>query len=255
MKNTLMFPVYVLISILTWVGGLIGLMLGAFFAFITIPIWSHHTRHMLFLGPFMGFNIRCTFSRIRVIRDPGFDPERCAVFCQNHVNMLDGQLACATIPHEFGGLFNYWHTWLPGYGWIMSLAQGIRVYPKSKGGTARITEQARDRAKRGISILAFPEGHRTRTGKVGPFKRGSFFMARDAGLPVVPMCVRGMFEVNQAGSKLFKPGDITVYFGKAIETAGLTDEQIGELAERMQQIHADFVERGLTPAEREVKAA
>ena len=255
MKRYLMLPLYFLINVSVYVGGIVFLVLGALFAFITIPFLSHHIRHKLFFGPFMGMNLRFTFSRIRVTCDPEFDPERRSVFCQTHVNLLDGQLACIVLPHEFCGMFTHWQTWIPGYGWILWMSGGIRVFPNKKNRTALITEQAKDRHKRGISILAYPEGHRTRTGAVGPFKRGSFFMARDAGYPVVPMCVRGMFEVNQPKHKLFRPGNIEVYLGKQMETEGLTDEQIGELADKMREIHVAWVEHRLTPAQKEVKAA
>ena len=74
------------------------------------------------------------------------------------------------------------------------------LYPRTAGRTAELTAAAQDRVKRGLSILVFPEGHRTRDMKVGPFKRGVFFMARDANIPVVPLAVHGIHQVNQAVS-------------------------------------------------------
>ena len=250
-----MNPLYFLLTIFVWVGGMIGLLLGAVLGFITMPFLSQHRRHLLFFGPLMGLNVRLTFSRITVVFDPEFDPERRSVFCQNHVNMLDGQLACAVWPHEFCGLFSHWQVWFPGYGWILWMTGGIRVFPNAKNRTALITEQAKDRFRRGISILAYPEGHRTRTGEVGPFKRGSFFMARDAGYPVVPMCTRGMLQVNKPKHFLLHPGKVEVYIGKQMETQGLNDEQIAELADRMREIHVAWVERRLVVGQKEVKAA
>lgn len=237
---------------LTWVGGLAGLGVGSGLAAVTLPFLSQEQRHKWFLAPAMSLNVQLTLSRISILYDREFVKERRGVFIQNHVNMLDGQLACHVIPHAFCGLYNYWHNWIPGYGWVMYLAQGIKVYPKSKGGVARITEQAKNRAERNMSILAFPEGHRTRSGKVGPFKRGAFFMARDAGLPVVPLCVRGMLEVNKPKTQVFRPGHIEVYIGKHIETAGLSDDQLGDLAEQVRNIHVRFVEEGWTPEDAEV---
>lgn len=232
---------------LTWTGGLAGLGIGSSLAFVTMPFMKQAERHKLFLAPAMAANVRLTLSTFNIYHDKDFNPERRAVFIQNHVNMLDGQLACHVIPHEFCGLYNHWHNWIPGYGWIMWLAHGIKVYPKSKGGVARITEQARERVAMNMSILAFPEGHRTRSGQVGPFKKGAFVMARDAGLPVVPLCVRGMLDVNQPKSSVFRPGTVDVYLGPQIETAGLTDDQLVDLAEHVRGFHVRWVEEGAMP--------
>ncbi|MBC7172435.1 MAG: 1-acyl-sn-glycerol-3-phosphate acyltransferase, partial [Polyangiaceae bacterium] len=160
----------------------------------------------------------------------------------NHVNVLDAHTACAVIPQPFVGLMLAWHFHIPGYGWMMRATHGIPVHPGSAGRTDELVRHAKDRAAKGLSILAFPEGHRTLDGKVGPYKRGLFFMARDAGLPIVPVAVRGMFEVNQKGSFIIRPGDVTVYVGAQIETAGLDDEGIARLAASVQERVADYVE-------------
>ena len=68
--------------------------------------------------------------------------------------------------------------------------------------------------------------------KVGPFKRGVFFMAREANIPVVPLAVHGIHQVNCKGKYTFTPGQITVYVGAQHETSGLTDDEVHALAER-----------------------
>jgi 1-acyl-sn-glycerol-3-phosphate acyltransferase len=131
----------------------------------------------------------------------------------------------------------------------MKMASGIPVFPRSSGRTAEITEAAIDRVQnKRISILVFPEGHRTRDGQVQDFKRGVFFMARDAGIPIVPFAIRGFHEVNRAGNWLFHPfKPVEIYLGKQIETVGLSDDEVKELAAQTQKIIADFVERGELP--------
>ena len=191
---------------------------------------------------------RYTFSRFDLIFDPEHDKERRSVYAQNHVSVMDGHLACMTIPHSFCGLHLASHFKIPAYGWIMKMALGIPVYPRSSGRTAEITAAAKDRIEdKNISILVFPEAHRTRTGQVQEFKRGVFFMARDAGIPVVPLAVRGMFDVNHAGSWKFRPGKVQIYVGKQIETAGMSDEEITQLAVDVKKLVADFVEDGVLP--------
>lgn len=202
-------------------------------------------------GPGMGAVLRMTLSKVDILYDPDFDPERRAVFMQNHVNLLDAHAACAAIPHAFCGLMNAWQFKIPIYGWIMKLADGIPV-PRGSNRYRAIAEAARDRAAKGISILAFPEAHRTLDGKVQEFKRGVFWMARMAGLPVVPLATHGMFDMMKKGSLLLRPTRITIYVGAQIETAGLSDAQLAEVMARAQKIVADFAERGIVPGKASV---
>ena len=189
-----------------------------------------------------------TFSKVRIIYDPNFDPNRRSVFAQNHVSMLDGHIACTAIPHDFCGLMNAWHFHIPGYGWMMRYSGGIPVSPNKSGRTAELTAAARDRINRGLSILAYPEGHRTQDMKVAQFKRGVFFMARDANIPVVPLAVHGVHEVNCKGRYTFTPGEITVYVGPQLETCGLTDGQVHGLADKTRDIVSAFADTGVVSA-------
>lgn len=181
-------------------------------------------------------------ARVRPVYAPGFDRTRPSVFCFNHVNVLDAHTACASIPQPFVGLMLAWHFKIPGYGWMMKATHGIPVHPGRNGRTGELVAHAKQRASEGLSILVFPEGHRTLDGRVGAYRRGMFFMARDAGLPIVPVAVRGMYEVNRKGSMLIIPGDVDVFVGPQIETAGLDDDAIAALAARVGACVADYVE-------------
>ncbi len=194
-----------------------------------------------------------TRTRITRTQAPGFDDRRPSVFCFNHVNVLDAHTACATIPQPFVGLMLAWHFKIPGYGWMMKATHGIPVHKGAAGRTDELVTHAKARAAAGLSILVFPEGHRTLTGRVGSYRRGMFFMARAAGLPIVPVAVRGMYEVNRKGSFRIRPGAVEVHFGPQIETAGLDDDAITVLAARVQSAVADFVE-GRDPSGRGIDA-
>jgi len=207
----------------------------------------HGFAHKTTAGLLMSWCVHLTFSKVRVVYDPDFNPERRSVFAQNHVSMIDGHIACAGIPHEFCGLMNAWHFHIPCYGWVMRFTGGIPVYPRKAGRTAEVTEAAQDRVRRGLSILVYPEGRRTLDGEVGKFKRGVFFMARDAGIPVVPYAVHGIHEVNRKGKYTFTPGEISIYVGPQLETNGLSDDEVHQLADRTRDIVAQFVDTGMIP--------
>jgi 1-acyl-sn-glycerol-3-phosphate acyltransferase len=241
--GTLLLGVF---SFSVWVMALIWMSGVALTGLLLLPFVSFKDSHHHVGAPGMTACIRLTLSRLRVTYDPAFDPERRSVFCQNHISVLDGHVACGAIPHAFSGLMLHTHFRIPGYGWLMRLGKGIPVYPRASGRTAELSAAARDRVAYGLSILTFPEAGRTLDGNVREFKRGVFFMARDAGLPVVPIAVRGLYAINHKGSWLFRPGTIDVYVGEQIETAGLTDEQVAELAQRVQHGIDVYVRTGET---------
>jgi len=207
---------------------------------------STRKTHNYIGGPGMGACLKITLSKVEIIYDPDFDPERRSVFCQNHVNLLDAHAACASIPHAFCGLMNAWQFKIPFYGWIMKLADGI---PVGEGASRyrEVAAAARDRAAKGISILVFPEAHRTTDGKVHEFKKGVFLMAREAKLPIVPLATRGMWDLNRKGSWLFKPSKITIYVGAQIETADISTEQLRKVIARTEKIIKDFADHGIIP--------
>ena len=202
--------------------------------------------HLLIGMRGMGACFNFSLSELEIIYDPDFDPERRSMFVQNHVNLMDAHAACASIPHPFCGMMNAWQFKIPFYGGIMKLAEGI---PVGSGANRyrEVAAAARDRAARGLSILVFPEAHRTRDGKVQEFKKGVFLMAREAGLPVVPLATRGMFELNHKGTWLFTPTRITVYIGAQIETAGLSTDELRKVITRTEKIIRDFAEHGIIP--------
>ncbi len=197
----------------------------------------------------MGLCVRFTLSKFKVIYDPKLERKRPSVYCSNHTNLLDAHVACASIPMPFCGVMDAWHFKVPGYGWMMKASRGIPVFRRKRSMLEDLTREAKVRLEEGLSILVFPEAHRTRDGKIQKFRKGVFRMARDAGYPVVPFAVRGMYEVNQKGSLLFKPGNVTVYVGRQYETANKSDEELEALAEEVREVLSRFVERGELPEE------
>jgi 1-acyl-sn-glycerol-3-phosphate acyltransferase len=198
-----------------------------------------------FPQPLMALVPYVTGSSLKVTYAAGFDPDRVSMFMMNHTSILDAHVALHAVPRAFCGIQHVHHFKLPFYGWLMRKGNGIGVEKGAAGQAQRVAEQVHDRAERGISVLGFPEGRRTQNGRILPFRRGMFLMARDGGLPVVPLCVRGLWGVLRRGEWVVRPGKIEVYVGPQIETRDLTDEQIGELADRFQRFTADFVERGV----------
>lgn len=179
--------------------------------------------------------IALTGSKWKSVVHPDVDPNRAYIFAQNHTNHFDHVMLYNATPHYKQGLELESHFDIPVYGWFMK-ARGTVPVKKGRGGQ---TQEVLDRIGReideGRSILAFPEGTRTRTGRVGRFRRGIFYIARDLGIPIVPVAVTGTFDLMRPGSWVIRPGnEITVYCDEPVETAGLTDDEVEALADQVQ---------------------
>jgi len=217
---------------------LAGVLLGVVLAiFVPYTVWFHWVR------PTLGGALLLVLLRIpRITRDPAWDPMQPVVFVANHVSALDGNLSTHVLRRPFAGLQNAGNFRIPIYGWLMTMGRGIPVPATGQDRYAGILKEGKVRIAEGLGILTYPEGHRTRDGRVGPFRTGSFRLARDLGVPIVPIAVAGLEEVFPKGSLFVRPGTITVHVGAPIDPTGHDDDQLAELAETTQKLIADFVE-------------
>lgn len=192
---------------------------------------------------YAGLQLRLTGSRWRAVVSPKVDPKRAYMFAHNHTNHYDFILMHNATPHYKQGLELESHFEIPFYGWFMKARGGIPVKPGKEGQSPAVMAHMRREIAKGHSILVFPEGHRTLDGRVGPFRKGTFFIARDLGLPVCPVAVTGAYDLMRKGSMMIHPGqELTVYVDDPVETAGLPDSAIPELAEHVRSVVAERVD-------------
>lgn len=179
--------------------------------------------------------IALTGAKWRAVVHPDVDPGRPYVFMQNHTNHFDHVMLYNATPHFKQGLELESHFNYPVYGWFMKARGTIPVRPGERGRTSSLVRGMKRELDAGRSVLAFPEGHRTRTGRVLDFRRGLFYAAQSLGATIVPVAVTGSFDLMRPGSLMIRPGaDITVYCEKPVPTAGLSEEDVPALAEQVQ---------------------
>lgn len=192
---------------------------------------------------YAGTQLKLTGCRWRAVVSPKVDPKRAYMFAHNHTNHYDFILMHNATPHYKQGLELESHFKIPFYGWFMKARGGIPVKPGKDGQSPAVMAHMRSEIAKGHSILVFPEGHRTLDGRVGPFRKGTFFIARDLGLPVCPVAVTGAYDLMRKGSMMIHPGqELTVYVDDPVETAGLPDSAIPELAEHVRSVVAKRVD-------------
>jgi 1-acyl-sn-glycerol-3-phosphate acyltransferase len=178
--------------------------------------------------------IALTGSRWKAVVHPKVDPNRPYIFVQNHTNHFDHVMLYNATPHYKQGLELESHFKYPFYGWFMKARGTIPVKRGERGQTSDLVERMRREVEEGRSILAFPEGTRSRTGRVTAFRTGIFYIARELGVPIVPVAVTGSFDMMRPGSLIIRPGaDITVYCEEPVETAGASEADVPRIAERV----------------------
>jgi 1-acyl-sn-glycerol-3-phosphate acyltransferase len=94
-------------------------------------------------------------------------------------------------------------------------------------------DRGSDSLRAGNSFLIFPEGTRSRSGELLPFKKGGFIMALQASVPIVPVAVQGGRAAMRKGSAIVRPVHVSVRIGEPIPTAGLTLADRDALIERV----------------------
>lgn len=241
-----------LFSVYVWTGSFAVMGVGAFFTFALLLLRVPYQKvHGWVTAPFFTMTLPVATIRMRVHYHPDFKPEVRSIYGQNHINLLDGMVAAKVIPHAFSGLMNAWQFKIPIYGWLMSLSKGIPV-DKTKRETLiqDISAAAKQRKEIGMSVLTFPEGHRTLTGDVGQFRLGVFRMAINAGMPFVPIAVRGLYEVNNKSMGwFFSPmRNVDVFVGPQFDTAGVDGDDVGKLAKQVRAYLVSCLEHGEFPA-------
>ena len=103
----------------------------------------------------------------------------------------------------------------------------------AKGGQKSIRRAVSLMREKGYSFLVFPEGTRSRDGRIQSFRRGGFFLALASGTPIVPVRIQGTFELMPRGQWHAGKGAVRITFRNPIPVAGYTEETMGELTENV----------------------
>jgi 1-acyl-sn-glycerol-3-phosphate acyltransferase len=160
------------------------------------------------------------------------DPRRPYVVVSNHESFAD-ILLISHLPWEMKWLSKAELFRVPVLGWMMQLAGDV---PVRRGfGPSAIEAMARCRAilARKVSVMIFPEGTRSPTPELLPFKDGAFRLAVEAGVPILPLAVSGTSTALRKHDWRFGRSSATVRVLEPVDTAGLTVEQVPELRERI----------------------
>ena len=155
--------------------------------------------------------------KMRVPLDPG----RPYVFMPNHASMVDIWAVLVAVPTSFRFMAKKQLSRIPLFGWAMSAGRFIFIDRQNGLAARRSMDEAARRIRAGQSVVIFPEGTRTRDGRLLPFKKGGFHLALNSGAAIVPVAIRGSRDVMPRGAALIRAGSVSVEVGEPIPTEGL----------------------------------
>jgi 1-acyl-sn-glycerol-3-phosphate acyltransferase len=184
-----------------------------------------------------------TGVRVQVRGLERLQPGTTYVFVANHQSIYDIPVIFASLPYQLriiakDSLGNF-----PFLGWHLSRTGHLLVNRRSRDPRA-VFNWANALTAKGLSLIVFPEGTRSATGQVGPFKGGALYPAVQAGLPIVPLSVSGSRRVMAKGRLMTCPGEVELMVHDPIPTVAVAAPNIREvraLATRVREIVAAHV--------------
>jgi len=171
-----------------------------------------------------------------VIGQGNLDPKQNYIFAGNHESAFDIPLVFAGVKHHLVSISKIELKWIPIFGWAMQAAKHIFVDRKNRTKAIRSLEKAAISLKKNPrSVMLFPEGTRSKDGKIHKFKKGGLLLAIEAQIPIVPMGLCGTGDVALKGEWKLKSKSLELRFGEPIGTQGMTYNDRNELAEKVFQ--------------------
>lgn len=197
-------PIFVVVTIVTAVGVVVVALLGdSKYVGYYLPKWWSRITCWLFL-----ISVE---TRGRELIDSG----QSYVFLANHQGYFDIFLVYGYLGHNFKWMMKEYLKKIPFVGYACLRSKHIYV-GDTRASIQKAVTLAQATLRGGMSMVIFPEGTRTYTGKMGPFKRGAFTLANEIGLPIVPMTINGSFDVFSRKAKSVTRGKLTLTIHRPI---------------------------------------
>jgi 1-acyl-sn-glycerol-3-phosphate acyltransferase len=193
---------------------------------------------LLFRAGQIGARVGIALSGIRthVVGLENLQRHRAAVYAVNHASNIEPPIVFDLLGELFPRLRIVYKAELRKLPVLVAAFDLAGFIPLERGNPDQsrpAIDLAVQALRDGNSFLIFPEGTRSRTGELLPFKKGGFIMALQAQAPVVPVAIAGARDAMRKGSPWIRPVTVRVRFGAPVETAGLTFEDRDLLIERV----------------------
>jgi 1-acyl-sn-glycerol-3-phosphate acyltransferase len=182
-------------------------------------------------------SLRIAKIRVRVEGLENIPPGVC-IFAANHISNVDPIAFVPAIPRRVSVLLKSELFRIPILSTAMRLAKFVPVDRADKEAAVASVNVALGVLKEGLSLAVYPEGTRSPDGRLKPFKKGTFALAIEAGVPIVPVSISGAQHLMRKGEWTMRPGEIVVRFGPPVDASQYTMERRMELLTRVEELVA-----------------
>jgi len=221
---------------------------------------------IIFVSFIMVFTIACTYIFPERVYDPWFKklmrglfflmctkveveglhnvkPGATYLYMSNHVSLLDPPLLGGFIPGIVRAVEAHGHHSWPIYGWMVRRIGNVPLERESVHKSVAGFRKVRQLLESGRSMVILPEGHRTLDGKMMPFKRLPFAMAKQTNSSILPIGISGLYHLKRKESWIIRPTNIKISFGPEITSEQVNGLSVIELRDHVQSEISKLVER------------
>lgn len=178
--------------------------------------------------------LRLSGMKVCVKGAEDLDPGQTYVFISNHRSYLDTATLFVYTGRRIGLLAKKELLKVPILGYGMGFVNVMAIDRSNRERALETVESATARIRSGISFGVFAEGTRAMPGEFLPFKKGAFYMAVEAGVPIVPVAIKNTDVLMGKGTGRSKPGTIEFVLLPPVPTRGLaSDEEVQDLVKRV----------------------
>ena len=221
-----------------WSLFLAGALLGLIGPPVLIVAWLVKRHNLVYPWALFGARLwlRLSGVRVKVKGRELLDPRQTYVFVSNHRSYLDTAALFIFTGRRIGVLAKKELLKVPVLGVGMGFVNVMAIDRTNRESAIRTTEAAAKRIQSGVSFGVFVEGTRAKPGELLPFKKGAFYMARQAGVAVVPVAIKNSDVLMGKGTGEARSGTLEMVFMSPVEMSGVVnDEDMNELIREVRQ--------------------
>lgn len=183
---------------------------------------------------------RCAGMIIDVKGEDNVWKSRPCVFILNHQSLVDSVIALKIIKRDAIAIAKEEVKNIMGFGEILQAIGTIFIDIHNQDKAVQALQPAVDALKKETSVVIFPEGKLINDG-LGPFKKGAFHMAIQAGVPIVPIIIKNSRDICPLGSMSVKPGTVNVVVKEPISISDWTLDNMNDKIQEIRQIYLDEI--------------
>jgi 1-acyl-sn-glycerol-3-phosphate acyltransferase len=172
------------------------------------------------------------------------EPGKSYIYMPNHMSNFDIPVLQAYLPVQFRWLAKAELYKIPIFGQAMKSAGYISIDRSDRKSAIESLNQAAMIIRNGVSVIIFPEGTRSRSHKIQPFKKGGFFLAVDSGVSIVPIIIHGTDQIMPTKKISIKPGNVTLEITKPIISSNYTRKTKDDLIKKVRNIILESYNKG-----------